>query len=142
MSNHRSRSAVKEAYWRCHFERQAASGVSIRAYCLEYELAESSFHWWRRETQNRDAEREPEFRRSKAERLTCTRGAGLVAVEIVNDPCPSSRASATFEIEYPGGPVVRLREEVSIDVLHRVLAACQRLEQTDVVASNDRGRSC
>jgi len=142
MSNRRIRSTVKEAYWRCHFDRQAAVRISIRSYCREHELAESSFHWWRREIQNRDAERERHSSPVEADDSTRSRGAGLVAVEIVGEAAPSALASAKLEIEYPGGPVIRLREGVSIEVLHRVMAVCRQIERADVVAVNDRGRSC
>jgi hypothetical protein len=142
MSKGRKQSAAKEAYWRCHFDRQAASGFSIRTYCLEHDLAESSFHWWRRETQNRDAERETLFRPSKTGASTHPRGAGLVAINVVDDLPESLMPSATFEIEYPGGPVVRLREDVSAEVLHRVLATCRQIERADLIGSNDRGRAC
>jgi hypothetical protein len=70
--------------------------------------------------------------------------AGLVALEIVGDAAspltssassratasfsasPPSTKAATLEVELPGGVVIRLREEVSAEVLQRVIVACER----------------
>jgi hypothetical protein len=43
-----------ERRWRRHFQRQQASGLTIRAYCLEHDWHESAFYFWRREIAARD----------------------------------------------------------------------------------------
>jgi hypothetical protein len=127
-----SRRAEKEAYWRSHLKRQSSSGESIRGYCRVRCLSEALFHYWRREIANRERAASP------------TRGcgpAGLIAVEIVSDPPPSSAATQLLEIECPGGAVIRVREEVSIDVLQRMLRACQQI-QSEVALARKAVRSC
>ena len=52
----RRRDGVKEAYWREQVERQVRSGLSVRAFCRERDLAENSFYAWRRELAVRDRE--------------------------------------------------------------------------------------
>ena len=121
-----SRSTEKEAYWRSHLKRQLSSGESIRGYCRVRCLSEALFHYWRREIANRERAASP------------TRGggpAGLIAVEIVSDSPSSTTATQTLEIECPGGAVIRVREEVSMDVLQRVLRACQQIQSEGASAS-------
>lgn len=53
MANSR-RDAAKEGFWRRAIARQAESGLSVRAFCRQEELAESAFYSWRRTLANRD----------------------------------------------------------------------------------------
>ena len=39
---------AKETFWREQLERQAASGLSIAAWCRQNQVAITSFHYWRR----------------------------------------------------------------------------------------------
>lgn len=50
------RDRKKEAFWRRVKERQASSGMSIRAWCRKHSVRESSFYWWRRQLARRDAQ--------------------------------------------------------------------------------------
>jgi len=52
----RNRSAEKEAGWRELISAQAASGLSVRQFCLQREVSEASFYAWRRVILQRDAE--------------------------------------------------------------------------------------
>lgn len=45
----------KERFWREMIAGQAASGLSVRAWCLRHEVSEASFYAWRRELARRDA---------------------------------------------------------------------------------------
>ena len=168
------RSAEKETSWRVHVGWQASSGVSVRAYCREHELSEPSFHWWRREIRRRDAEQECRQRMSLAVADKCKRstetdgdggltqkrsvnhdpassrhsnGAGLVALDIVCDARPTI-VSPIIEIGDPAGIVVRLREEVSAEVLQRVIVAFRRShtfatsDATNAASANREVRSC
>jgi hypothetical protein len=126
------RSTEKESFWRSHLKRQASSGESIRGYCLRRGLSEASFHYWRREIADRDGEVVAATRSSSA---------GLVAVEIVGETSVRATITPTLEIECPGGAVIRLREEVSVDVLQRVMRACQQI-QAEGVSVGVAVRSC
>ena len=55
MANHK-RDAKREAFWRGVFQRSAASGLTIRAFCEREQLTESAFFAWRRTIAERDAE--------------------------------------------------------------------------------------
>ena len=153
--------AVKEAFWRFHSERQTAGSASVKSYCREHGLAESSFYAWRKKLEKRDATQDQPSRRlpqgrarsSGGNRIRTTQSCatvvpcsvnstatsrcerhrservGLVAVEIVGDGSPQStvtKTSPTLEIACPGGVVIRLREDVSADVLQRVIEACEQ----------------
>ena len=130
MSSQGSRSAEKEAFWRSHLRRQSSSGESIRGYCRRRVLSEASFHFWRREIANRDGE---------AQSSTPAETAGLIAVQIVGE---RSAQRPTLEIECPGGPVVRLREDVGVEIFRQVLRVCQQACQANVCATREPVRSC
>ena len=49
----RRRSSEKEAFWHRHVQEQAKSGLGVRAYCQQEQLAENSFYAWRRELERR-----------------------------------------------------------------------------------------
>ena len=70
-------------------------------------------------------------------------GAGLIALDVIDDPRPS-KATSMIEIACPGGPVIRLREDVSLEVLERVMAACQRTRgaTSEIGFSLGEVRSC
>lgn len=57
MANRR-RDPAKEVWWREMLARQAASGLSVRAFCKRQRLAESAFYLWRRTIRKRDGQRE------------------------------------------------------------------------------------
>lgn len=65
--------------------------------------------------------------------------AELVSVAIVDEP--QAAAGATMEIAYPGGPVIRVREDVPSEVLERVVRVCQRV-QAEGAAAPGPVRSC
>ena len=167
MSKVRSRSREKESYWRGHVEQQDAGDVSIRAYCLDHGISQASFFAWRCEIRKRDAERKNSLpddpkappslassRRRESQASLVTSGPlgslsgsgssshggcpGFVGLDLVFEP-PSSPVNATLTIECPGGPVIRLREDVSAEVLERVMTACcQRTNRTTTGVAADR----
>jgi transposase-like protein len=56
MMNGRSRNLKKEGLGRGLMGEQRVSGMSIRAWCRDHGVSESSLHWWRRRLAQRDAE--------------------------------------------------------------------------------------
>ncbi len=55
---HKQRDLKKEALWRRQIRGQARSGMTVRAWCLNEQVSEATFHWWRRELARRDGERQ------------------------------------------------------------------------------------
>ena len=49
----------KERFWRRMLRQWQRSGMSIRAFCRTHDLAEPSFHFWRRTLAQRDRQRTP-----------------------------------------------------------------------------------
>jgi len=49
----------KEAKWREVIARQAAGGLSVRAFCRQESIREPSFYFWRRTLRERDAKQPP-----------------------------------------------------------------------------------
>ena len=126
--SHRSRD--KESFWRSHLARQSSSGGSIRGYCRIRKLSEALFHFWRREIARRDYE--GSLRSEKPE---------LIAVEIVGAPV-AEPATSLMEIECPGGPVIRVREGASVEVLQRVMKACRMTQGECSPVAPETVRSC
>ena len=52
-----ARSVKKEAYWRGLVDAQRQGGSAVRTFCRRKGISEPSFYAWRRELQQRDAER-------------------------------------------------------------------------------------
>lgn len=58
-TNRWSRSEEKEKYWREHVSAWRNSGLSVRAYCQQHDVIETSFYAWRRELAIRERETSP-----------------------------------------------------------------------------------
>jgi len=52
----RRRDPVKERFWRRVVRRRQRSGLSVREFCRDEGVAESSYHYWRRELVRRNRE--------------------------------------------------------------------------------------
>jgi hypothetical protein len=63
----------------------------------------------------------------RSQRWSGSASSGLIAVQIVGESSISA-SSRTMEIECPGGAVIRLREDISAEVLQRVMQACQQVQ--------------
>ena len=149
MANQR-RSVEKEAYWRGQFERQLASGLSIRRWCRESGVSEPTFYVWRRELRKRDHER-GRTERNRHEPLSEPAFApGFVAVDVlaldvltsdvVTSDAMLSGREAKLEIDVAGGVVIRLREDASAETLERVLTVvCRHGIARQVAARGSRG---
>ena len=114
MADEARRDRGREQRWRGILRRQASSGVSIRQFCRDHQLAESAFYFWRQELARRQRER---------------RGspAALVPVEVTPEAGGAAvgRTNGPFgiEIKLPGGWRVHLAGAVDRAALAEVLAA-------------------
>ena len=109
-----------EMMWREIFRRQSGSSVTIRQFCRDNQLAESSFHFWRRELQRRDQQSQRRQRKSSA----AGPAAGFVAVSVAGPQRGRGDGSidAGIEILLPGGSTVRAAVGVGRQMLADVLA--------------------
>jgi transposase len=55
----KQRDPLRERFWWEAIPAWQASGLSVRQYCRGHEFIETSFYYWRRELQRRDAQRVP-----------------------------------------------------------------------------------
>ena len=62
----------------------------------------------------------------RSPRWSGSASAGLISVRVVGEASSSAMVGPTMEIECPGGAVIRLREDVSVEVLERVIRACRK----------------
>jgi hypothetical protein len=113
----RRRDAGREAFWREVLRRQAVSGLGVRAFCRQEKLAESAFHWWRREIARRDAPKRPTGRPS-------TRPAKPPAFLPVVREHQQQREEA-ITIELAGRRVLRLPGSMPVGRLAEVVQALE-----------------
>lgn len=141
----KARDPRRERFWRKAMSRQRASGLGVRAWCRRYGLAETSFHYWRRELVRRDAEpgrrnapaRGAPRRRGASSAPRTTRTPAFVPVTII--------PAAAVEVRCPSGHVVSLPAAslASADGggLRRLFAALA-LGQRDAAAAGREAPPC
>jgi hypothetical protein len=98
----------KEAHWRRQLQKQKSSGMSVREFCQHQSLAESAFHYWRREIERRDRE---------------GNGVGQPAFLAVEVKTPGYESS--IEVALASGHVVRVRGGFDADTLRQLLAVLE-----------------
>lgn len=102
------RDLKKERYWRRIVRGQAASGLSVRAWCRKHGEKDAAFYWWRRELARRDVEEaRPTF----------------VPVRVTGDMATDTGGG--IEILLAGGRRVRVRGRVDRQALADVLAVLE-----------------
>ncbi len=102
------RDLKKERYWRRIVRGQAASGLSVRAWCRKHGEKDAAFYWWRRELARRDGESsEPTF----------------VPVRVTGDMATDTGGG--IEILLAGGRRVRVRGRVDRQMLSDVLTVLE-----------------
>ena len=116
----RERDLQKEAFWRQVVQDQAASGLSIRAWCDKRRLRQKSFFRWRRELRRRGAGRV---------------GPHFAPVHVTEDH-PREK-TGRIEIVLSGGSRVRLHGRVDCQLLGEVVALL-----TSMPSADGEGRSC
>jgi transposase-like protein len=113
MANRR-RDAGRERLWRSRLKRQAASRLSVRAFCRREGVAEPSFYAWRRTIAERDASR-------RASRPPASEPPPFVSVAVTGQPI----GTASIVIELAGGRVLRLPESISAGRLAELVHALE-----------------
>ena len=102
------RDLKKEKYWRRVVRGQAASGLSVRAWCRRHGQTDAAFYWWRRELARRDAENaKPTF----------------MPVRVTADE--PAHADAGIEIVLAGGRRIRVSGRADRQTLTDVLAVLE-----------------
>jgi transposase-like protein len=109
------RDVAKERYWRDVVRRHAASGLSVRTFCLREELTKSAFYAWRRTIGERDGNRTPTVKTG------AVKGPAFVPVTVTGE----SRRDAGLVIELVGGRVLRLPESIAAQRLAELVAALE-----------------
>lgn len=98
----KGRDEGRERRWRELIARQRRSGQSVRGFCRGEGLAESAFHFWRRELRQREGQARP----------------ALLPLTLA-----AERLRAPLELELPGGAVLRIGAEAPRELLAQLLAA-------------------
>jgi transposase-like protein len=97
----RRRDGAKEAYWRGQVERQAQSGLGVRAFCRQQGLAENLFYAWRRELAVRDREQAAaaaDVQRTSAAQKSAAPDTAFTEV-LVTAPAESKSTTPTATLE-------------------------------------------
>jgi hypothetical protein len=89
------RDPQRERFWRATLQDWSVSHQSIRDFCRARDLAETAFHYWRKELRRRDSE--------VKERVSDPKPA-FVAVTVAPDSSPAP----AIEVRCPSGHVVAM----------------------------------
>jgi transposase-like protein len=125
-----------ERQWRERVARWATSGLSVRAFCLQHGLIETSFYYWKRELRARDASLtsstvidSPSPAKSRARKRPLRKKRAPVFVPVTVIPT----ATLSVEVRCPSGHVV-------------LLSACEIASLSSLFAALDpqtrEARSC
>lgn len=104
------RDAAKEQFWRDVLKRHAASGLSVRVFCLREKLTESAFYAWRRTVTKRDGEAQPTQRAS-----------AFVPMMLAD----RSAWGRSIEMELVGGRILRLPDSITTERLVELVVALE-----------------
>lgn len=110
----------KEGFWRGYIDAWRKSELSKRAYCLEHDLAYSSFMTWKREIELRDSEKVPPANVTALLSDSKKSASPFVSIRIVPEKAPGEKQQETPEIEVverhlveialPNGAVIRMHD--------------------------------
>ncbi len=126
----------KEGFWRQHLEAWQKSGLSKRGYCMENDLAYSSFMTWRREIELRDREKVPPA--NVAELLAKTPGRNanpFVPIRIVPEresqevkqvSEAKDGVAQQIEIVLPSGAVIRVHDSCDPCFVAKLLSGLEK----------------
>lgn len=116
------RDLAKERGWRDLVKRQAASGLSVRAFCQREGLSQASFYGWRRTIGQRDGTQRIQ---SPSAQPQLTQSPAFVPIVVTGGP----RRETGFVIELIGGRVLRLPEAIAAQ---RLVELVLTLEAADL----------
>ncbi len=124
----KKQSAEKEEFWRMAIIEQQASGMSIKAFCLQQGLSAPAFSWWKRELKKRDGRSIPPQRKKQNDKkINDTR---LIPVNVIKESSASHADNelngaehAFVEVVSPTGYTLRIRSESPPSCLTEVLDA-------------------
>lgn len=111
-----SRRKDRELHWRGMLERQAASGLSVTAFCRQESVSAPSFYSWKRKLNQGDAA-SARCGANTARSLRHTQGVHLVPVQI------ESKSSSPVRILLPHGVSVETTGEIGESALVSLLRA-------------------
>lgn len=116
----RQRDAGRERFWRKMLQRQAGSGLSVRAFCRREGLTEPSFYAWRRTIARRDAQGggAPQV----ASRRRSRRGVAAFVPVVVTEP-PHRDTGVILELA--GGRRLLLPEAIEVEQVARLVRALE-----------------
>ena len=120
------RDAEREAFWRGAFERQRASGLTVRAFCRREGVSEPSFYAWRRVVRERDQERQLTAKRPRRAAFCSGKPnrpqASFLPVVLREAPTPDGGG---IVIAWQGGRRMRLPATVPPDRLAELVHAIE-----------------
>ena len=125
MAGRGKRDGGKERFWRRTLRQWRRSGLSVRAFCAEYGLAEPSFYAWRRIVAERD--QESTRVRVKPERGSVRRAAPASEDTPVFVPLRviETAAQVALEVVLERSRVVRILRGFDPDTLRQLLAVLE-----------------
>ena len=119
------RDAAREAFWRRVVQRQANSGLSVRAFCRQETLAEANFYAWRRTIARRDQEQvSPAKRGEKAGRSKSSPAFVPVAIHDRSEHGAGiAERIPGIVVEWTNGLRLRFDESIAPDRLAAIVQA-------------------
>jgi hypothetical protein len=105
----------REAEYRGLVAKQARSGLSVREFAEREGIAVQTFYWWRSELRRRD-------------RAASSRGGepGFVRVSVKPSPAQWVSSGEGFDVQLPGGIVVRVPSRFEESALAKLLGLIRR----------------
>ncbi len=92
----------REAHWRSTIQKQLQSGLTVREFCKQEKLIETSFHYWKREITKRDRQQNGQPK-SQSKKKPAPKPA---FIPIPLEPIPTLQPQ--IEIAYASGTTVRI----------------------------------
>lgn len=134
-------------FWREAIARQAASGLSVAAYCREHELVPVTFYKWRKQLRLSDESVAPATAVASRRRAAASRAEQASLVELILSPRGSADEAAmphgasVVEVSLSGGVFIRFHGEVCGATMAATIEAIDRLNPQGSAAALQGARS-